>query len=300
MPSVLNRSLLFAVLSSALSSLAWIYQGFVVQSLGPLLTASSLGVAAGLVLLLYLFAKKNLPTLQQIAENKKDLILLIAFRAVFASAMFSLALAYTSGMRLMFFTKLEPYFVLFYAWLFQKQKIRLEQLGLLLVHIVGAFILSTDGKFEFDDGQLGDILTVVTVGVLAATYAPASRVSSSIGAIKTNSIVLLSGGFILLPFALCVSPMLPWEMPKEGWINLAITIGMFHILGLSLWYASLKELEGWIASALRAAGPVIAAPIGYFLFNLVLTPLQIWGAVLVLVTSALIALENHKFSAKTK
>ena len=73
---------------------------------------------------------------------------------------------------------------------------------------------------------------------------------------------------------------------------------MFQVIGLTLWFVALKFMQGWIVSALRAVGPVIAAPFAFLFFGQSLSCFQVGGAVLVLATSALIAREH--VSQKTK
>jgi drug/metabolite transporter (DMT)-like permease len=58
---------------------------------------------------------------------------------------------------------------------------------------------------------------------------------------------------------------------------------------MSLLYASLNGIEGWLSSALRATGPVIATPIAFLFFGETLTPIQIFGALVVIITSVLIS-----------
>ena len=194
----------------------------------------------------------------------------------------------------MFFTKLEPYFVLFFSWLLLRYPIRAWQLALLAIHLFGAWILSTNGQLTFDQAHLGDLMVVAAVGVISLSYAPAARLSKALGPVQANAMIMLCGGLVVLPFALLVTPTAPWNLALQGWKYLLITVLIFHVFGLSLWYSSLRTVEGWVVSALRAVGPVVAAPVGFLFFGQTLTALQISGALLVLITSALVAMEGHR------
>jgi probable blue pigment (indigoidine) exporter len=103
------------------------------------------------------------------------------------------------------------------------------------------------------------------------------------------------GGLILLPFAFLFSPTLAWTS-AIGWNYLIGYVIMFNVIGLTLWFAALKTVKGWIVSALRALGPIAGMPVAFLLFGETLTPIQIVGAAVVLATSFLIAREHkvHK------
>ena len=77
-----------------------------------------------------------------------------------------------------------------------------------------------------------------------------------------------------------------------GMNYLLVYIALFYVFALPMWYASLQTVKGWIVSALRAIGPVLGAPFVYIFFGQTLSPLQIISAILVLLTSILIAKEH--------
>jgi drug/metabolite transporter (DMT)-like permease len=282
-----------AIASSVLSSLAWVYQGEAVRYLSPIVAACFINLISAGILFVYLWARSSLPSWAELWENRKDILLVSFIRPILAGTVFCYALTLTSGLKMMFFTKLEPYFVLFLAWLLEKQKISFGQLLLLIVHICGAVLLSTNGKFSFDTAQYGDLLVIATVGLISFAYLPASRLSRAVGALKVNMSIMIIGGSFLLPFALLVTPAPLTELPWQGWGNLVVSLLLFQIFGLSFWYFSLGTVQGWLVSALRATGPVFAAPFAYVFYQQKLSSLQIIGAVIVLLTSAMMA-RGHK------
>ncbi len=162
------------------------------------------------------------------------------------------------------------------------------------MYVVGAIILSTDGELSLDVDQYGDILVIGTVALVSLTYAPAARLANALGPLRVNTVVNLTGGIIALPLALATAPAPLLELPSAGWKSLFIALMLFQVFGLTLWYVAMRNVTGWIVSALRATGPVIAAPVAYLAFGQVLSQLQLLGAVLVLVTSALIAKEQRR------
>jgi len=53
-----------------------------------------------------------------------------------------------------------------------------------------------------------------------------------------------------------------------------------------------KTVKGWIVSTLRYVGPILGAPVAYFLLKETLTLNQIFGAAIVVATSFLIVREH--------
>jgi probable blue pigment (indigoidine) exporter len=102
------------------------------------------------------------------------------------------------------------------------------------------------------------------------------------------------GGLVVLPLALAVSPLSSWNVFSLGWTYLIAFVLLFNVVGLTMWFASLKTVRGWMVSALRAIGPIAGAPFAWLLFGEILSPVQIIGALIVVSTSAIIAREHIK------
>lgn len=106
---------------------------------------------------------------------------------------------------------------------------------------------------------------------------------------QTACIGELIGGIITLPIALALSPVAFGPEQQLGWLYVGVHAILFYILAISFLYASLDGIEGWLSSALRATGPVVATPIAFLFFGETLSPTQLVGALVVVVTSALIS-----------
>lgn len=289
-----NLGLLFAIVSPFLSSIGTVFGGQAVKLLNPFITTSIGPILGALALFILMGARREKLNTQKIRTNLKDLILLILSRQILGQILFATGLSLTTSIKAIFFTKTEPYFVLFWYWLLGKEKIEPKHLILLAFHIFGAILLSTSGNLSgFGKAQIGDLFIISAMMLFALSYFPASKLTHNLGATQTNSLMLLTGGLVILPFAIIFSKISVWQQTL-GWIYLILATILFFIFSLTLWFASLKTVKGWVVSALRSLGPLVGAPFAYFLFGESLNTRQIAGGAIVLITSFLIAREHIK------
>ncbi len=224
-------------------------------------------------------------------------MLLIFTRVVIGKLLFTIGLGLTTGVKAIFFTKIEPYFVVLWFWLLNKESVKPRHIVLLFIHIIGAIVLSTSGELgKFGKAQIGDLFIIAAVAFGGLSYYPASNLTKRMGGVKTNIISLLAGGLILLPAAIIFSDSSVWK-PSIGWLYLAADGFIFTTIGLTMWFVSLKTVKGWMVSALRAIGHLFGVPFAYFMFRETLSPTQFLGGAIVLVTSIIIVKE-HLNSAK--
>ena len=291
------RCILFAILSSVISSLATILKVQVVHHLNPLVAACVGVLFAGLLTLLVLCIKNSLPTWESILEARRPLLMLTMCRPVISNVMYTIGIAYTSSVEAMFLTKMEPYLVIFWVWALDRVRPSGPHLLLLIIHIAGAVLLAVGDK-AMDHGVswFGDMI-IVSAGVTAAlSYRYAPQVTRTLKPLQVAAIVETLGGLITLPLILLAPSLVFSGDALVGWAYLMMHSVLFYIIAISLLYASLRGLEGWLSSALRATGPVVAAPVAMIFFGDTLTPLQGLGALIVLITSALISRSDRKVS----
>lgn len=147
----------------------------------------------------------------------------------------------------------------------RKEEVQVSQLILLAIHVGGAVLLSTEGNFTgFKSAQIGDLLIILAIGLFSLSYFPAKKVAVKIGATQANSLTLLISGIFFLPFAFLFSRPEVFNFTK-GWTYLVLSTIIFTAVGLTLWFASLKSVKGWIVLALRSLGPIVGLPFAYFL-----------------------------------
>lgn len=289
-----TRFITYAILSSVISSVATLIKVQGVRSVPPLLAASVGVLFGGVLALTILVLLRRLPSWHSIKTVHKPLLKLTACRAVFSNLIFTAGLAYTSGVEAVFLTKMEPYLVIFWCWLLDKQRPSGQHLFLLLVHVAGAVLLSLgDASGSFEISWFGDLLIVCAVVTAALSYRFAPQVTKVLTPFQTAAVAETLGGIVSLPVALFFCPLEFGPEQQNGWLYVAAHSILFYNVAIVLLYASLGGIEGWLSSALRAIGPLFAAPIALLFFGETLTTLQIVGAAIVLLTSALISKERR-------
>lgn len=291
----MNSGILFAIISPFLSSISTIFKSAAVKALGPFAVLSFGSLLGALLLISYSLLRKQKFSFSHLKDNFKDFSLLILTRPILGELLFVFGLGLTLGAKAILFTKIEPYFVLFWHWVLRKEKVQVSQLILLSIHIGGAVLLSTGGDFTgVKSAQIGDLLIILAMGLFSLSYFPAKKVAVKIGATQSNSLILLVSGLFFLPFAFLFSSPQTFDFFTKGWAYLVLSTIIFTTVGLTLWFASLKSVKGWIVSALRSLGPIVGLPFAYFLFGEKLSGVQLLGGIIILSTSFLIAREHFR------
>ena len=290
----MDYGILSAILSPILSSVATIFKSGATKALSPLAVASFGTIIGGTLIMIFLIFRKKRPTIKKIKENKKDFFKLILFRGILGEIFIVFGLSMTAAIKAIFFTKIEAYFVLFLSWFLKKEKIKPIHIVLVSANIVGVILLSTAGDFSMlGTSQIGDLFIIIAMAFFACSYFYSQRLSKKIGALTTSSVSQLTGGLFLLPFVLFLIPQTE-IVSLTGWYYLLSFVLLFNVVGLSLWYFSLKTVKPWIVSALRAIGPLAGAPLAFLMFGDVLNLVQIVGAAIILVSSSAIVYEHRR------
>lgn len=290
-----TRYVLFAIASSVLSSVATIFKVQGLHYINPLAAACVGVLFAGVLTFVYLAITSNLPSWKSIIEARKPIIQLTLCRPIISNIVFTIGLSYTSAVEAIFLTKMEPYLVIFWIWLLDRVRPTGNHLVLLLLHVGGAILLSA-GSHGMNHGVswLGDLVIIVAVFSAALSYRYAPQVTRSLKPLQTAAVVELLGGLVTLPVLFFVPAPTFSHQELIGWMYVGVHSIVFYILSISLLYASLQGIEGWLSSALRATGPVVATPVAMIFLGETLTPIQALGAITVLVTSALISKRDAK------
>lgn len=284
--------LMAAALSPFFSSVSTIFKSEAARDLSPLVVVSFGGIIGSIILFIIAAIRKEKISVKLLKSNLKDLSLLVVLRFIIGEVVMTYGLANTSAIKAIFFTKIEPFFVLILAWFILKEKIKPKHLLLLSIHLFGAILLSTGGLFLTP--HLGDLLIIIAMFCFAATYICGKRIAHSIGSTLGGAIPMGIASLILFPIALFSSYQNLFSYPSRGWEFLLIYVVLFNVIALTLWYFSLKVVKGWIVSALRYLGPIFGAPVAYFMFGQTLNANQIIGAVIIISTSLLIAREHFR------
>ena len=290
--------LIAAILSPFFSSVSTIFKSEAARDLSPLVVVSFGGIIGSIILFIIAGFRKEKISKKLIKNNLKDLSFLIVLRFIIGEVVLTYGLVNTTAIKAIFFTKIEPFFVLILAWFVMKEKIKIRQLVLLIIHLFGAILLSTGGLFL--GLHMGDLLIIFAMFCFAATYISGKKISHNLGSTLGSAIPMGIASLILLPFAIFSSYSDIFSYSSKGWEYLFIYVILFNVIALTLWYFSLKEVKGWIVSALRYLGPIFGAPVAYFLFGQTLGSIQIVGACIIIATSLFIVRENLSSYRKDK
>lgn len=287
------NDILPAILSPFFSSIATIFKAGAAKSLTPLIVVAIGGLIGSIILFLIAKLFREKLTFEKVKSNWKDLLFIMILRNLLGELLFTFGLSQTEAVKAIFFTKVEPFFVLILSWFFLKEKVCTKYFLLLIIHLIGAVILSTGGKISMvSKGQLGDLLIILAIGFFASSYSFGKRLAHNVGSTYSNAISMGMASILLLPFVFFFSPLSQHTNQSQGWLYLIIYVVLFNVISLTLWYVSLKSVKGWIVSALRYIGPVLGAPVAYLLFGETLSLTQMFGAAIIIVTSYLIAREH--------
>lgn len=295
------RDLLYAIISPFFSSVSTIFKSGAAKILSPVVVVGVGGLIGSIILFVISILKKDEINFKKIKQHWRALSILIILRTILGELFLTFGLSLTTSIKAIFFTKIEPYFVLLIGVIFLKERLERKHLVLLLIHLTGAIILSTGGNINLvSKTQIGDLFIIIAMAFFASSYIYGKRLANSLGSTVSNAISMAIGSIIVLPFMFFLMPEIDFISQSKGWFYLLVYVILFNVIALSLWFASLKSVRGWIVSALRYVGPVLGAPVAFLLFRETLNTTQIMGAVIILITSFLIAREHLKKAGEGK
>ncbi len=289
-----SRYILFAILSSCLSSTSTLFKVQGVAVIDPVLAATVGVLFAGIISWSYLIIRKQIPKWQNIRQVIIPLCKLTLCRPVVSNILFTIGLSMSSGIKAVILTKMEPYLVIFWVWVLDGKRPSNKHLLLLVIHILGAALLSMGEVTMVSGVDFGDLIIIIAVITAGLSYRYAPQVTKFLTPVQTSTITETAGGLLTAPLALFFCPLIFTADHLAGWGYIGIHAIMFYVIAIPLLYASLQGLDGWKSSALRATGPLIAVPIAWVFFGERLGFWQIIGALIVIITSGLVSRAEKK------
>jgi drug/metabolite transporter (DMT)-like permease len=213
-----------------------------------------------------------------ISRDQYQWMLIAGFVLFVASALQQVGLVYTTAGNAGFITSL--YVVLVPAVLFVVWRERVHWLSIAAVGLagVGAFLLSTGGRFEIRAGDLIELLGavfwtlhVILLGKYAAKFEP---MSFSVGQLAVC-------GFLNLGLGIVLEKSMPWDLAFLG----AVAYTAFFSLGLcyTLQVWAQRHTPPADAALLLGLESVFAVISGWLLLGEMLAAIQILGCVLIFV-----------------
>ena len=179
------------------------------------------------------------------------------------------------------FANCAPIFVTLTAWLVLRRAPSGRFLVGLIAAIAGMFMLLHGDFHQSGRALLGDLLGIVTAVFYAGYQMTVSRARDTI---STGRLMAFSGSVsavILLPIALASGERFV-PVSTTGWLLLVGLALTSQVAGQSLIAYALAHLPGTFASVALLVQAVMAAALAWILLGETLTPLAIFGGVLVL------------------
>ena len=168
------------------------------------------------------------------------------------------------------------------AWIVLKERPAKTWGFAIAIALVGALLLSRGAAGETASAVQGDLLALlaaIMVGLYLFFAKLARRTSSAMNVLFWSTATTLA----VTCFAALLrnEPMIP---PEPRWLVVPLTLGIFaHVLGQGLIVAGVGRTPAALAGILLLIQPVAAGLIAWPLFGEMLTPLQFFGACLILV-----------------
>ncbi len=206
----------------------------------------------------------------------------------FATAFQQVGLFYTKIANAGFLTSLYVVFTPFLLWLMFREKPHWVDLLAVVLAGVGAFFLSTAGKFEV---QRGDALEVIGSTFWALHFVVLGKFASKFESVSFAAGHFFISGFINLLCGLFVENLSPLTaLPLVGAIlyRAAISIG----IGYTLQVWGQKHTPPTDAALILSLEAVFAVLAGWIVLSQTLLPIQIFGCVVIFVAVLISQIKN--------
>lgn len=189
------------------------------------------------------------------------------------------AIQVTTLANAVFVLYLGPLIAAILGHVFLNEKINIFKAALVLLAFVGTLCL-LEFNFSLDKADINGTLFSFAAAICYAFSIISNRkIAPSISSFSRAFYQFLFAGLLLLPFA--IGKMNLQALYDDGlWL---LAIGFFHgFIALSLMTLSLRYLQGYEYATVSYLEPIIAAIIGYLIYNESLSWLQFAGCVLII------------------
>lgn len=227
------------------------------------------------------FARKagqDADTFHTISLEQYKWMFIVGFALFGGSAIQQVGLLYTTAGNAGFITSLYVVLVPIALFLFWREKSHWISVAAVVLAGVGAFLLSTGGRFEV---RLGDVIELI--GALFWTFhvIMLGKYASRFEAMSFSVGQLVVCGVLNLIVGIFVETSMPWNLSLLG----AIIYTAFFSLGLcyTLQIWAQRHTPPADAALILSLESVFAVISGWFLLNEKLTPIQISGCLLIFV-----------------
>jgi len=252
-----------------------------------LITLSSILSIMFLFFLSKIFKEKI--ELRKLFSYKKDLFSLVISRSLIGTFLLIIGFSMVAAVRVVFLVRLEPILVFIISVVILKEKIKVRKVGLLLLLLFGALVFTTDGSFDvLTTITPGDLIVVLALLFLAYSYIPSSKLSKRMNPITLTIGTNILPVFVFLPLTLIFIPNQIFLDTNSIYLVLAYTI-TFYVLGLFLWFKSLKNVKPWVVASILSLEPIAGAVLAFLWLEQTLSFVQLLGAAIMVVTTFFIS-----------
>lgn len=223
-------------------------------------------------------ARQDADTFHTISLEQYKWMFIVGFVLFGGSAIQQVGLLYTTAGNAGFITSLYVVLVPIALFLFWREKSHWISVAAVVLAGVGAFLLSTGGRFEV---RLGDVIELI--GALFWTFhvIMLGKYASRFEAMSFSVGQLVVCGVLNLIAGIFVERSMPWNLSLLG----AIIYTAFFSLGLcyTLQIWAQRHTPPADAALILSLESVFAVISGWFLLNEKLAPVQIFGCLLIFV-----------------
>lgn len=160
--------------------------------------------------------------------------------------------------------------------------------------LVGAYMLMRDSGQEGPNVLLGDLLCVLA-GVLYAAYVLAmQRARGGLAPFPTLAIATAAGLLPLLAIATLLGEQI---VPTVWWPVIALAVSS-QLIGQGLMVYALPHFSALVVGLSLLTQPAVASVIGWWVYHEQLSPIEMFGGVLVAAGLVLIRLPSRRASAE--
>ena len=176
---------------------------------------------------------------------------------------------------------IQPLLVILFAWaILNNRPAKLSYVAAIAGFVgVGLLVLGPGAAFD----PIGIVAALGGACVMGLGTVLVKRWQPSVSLMVFTAWQLTIGGLMLLPLALIAEG--PFEVVTRTNLWGFIYLGLIGTgLAYALWFRGIKKLSATAASYLGLLSPVVATLIGYFFLQETLTPIQLLGVAIVLVS----------------
>ncbi|HLC29559.1 MAG TPA: DMT family transporter [Dehalococcoidia bacterium] len=259
-----------------------------VLEMGPLAFASiRLFAAAGLLFLLLLLSGGRV----RVTRRELGWLLLAGVVGLgLSSAFFHLSLGYTAASHTAILAATAPIFTVLLALALGLERPAPRHAGAILLAFAGVALVMQWGREGGQGSLFGDLMAVALAASWGAYNVMVLRLAGWCSPVQILAYVSLFAAAVLAPLALPEIESLQLSaISPAGWFSLAYAVGLGSTGAFILWQRSIQRIGAGKTMVYYYLQPISGVVTAAFLFQEQLVPLQIAGALLVLISVGLAA-----------